>query len=172
MSYDLDADLAAIDAQEHEEEAFALLRTRITIHDRDLELVGEVEGEYDADWETICNEVGEASVGLDGRDDLAQWLIDGSRVNQDMFLVFRSPWKKACFKVYDIEYDEDEHGNSIVRPLARHILDEAKHWQCWPNTLAPLAVQAPKVDFQWGDSIKVVKGYAHRNLLREQQPGW
>ncbi|MBP2208159.1 hypothetical protein JOJ86_005885 [Rhodococcus percolatus] len=172
MTYNLDADLAAIDAQEHEEAALALLRTRVTIHDKYLALVGEVEGEYDASWETMCNEVGEASVGIDGRDDLASWLIDGLSLDHDMFLVFRSPWKKACFKVYDIEYDEDEHGEAIVRPLARHILDEAKHWQCWPNTFAPLTVQAPKIDFQAGNSIKVIKGYAHRNLLRQQQPLW
>ncbi|QXU53608.1 hypothetical protein [Rhodococcus sp. LW-XY12] len=172
MRYDLDADLAAIDAQEHEESALALLRTRVTIHDRDLELVGDVEGEYDADWETMCNEVGEASVALDGDDDLAQWAIDAQHLEQDMYLVFRAPWKKAAFKVFDIEYDEDEHGNAIVRLMARHILDEMKHLQCWPNTFAPLAVQAPKVDFQWGNSIKVIKGYAHRNLLREQHPGW
>lgn len=170
--YNLDADLAALDAQEYEEAALALLRTYVTIHDRDLELVGQVVGEYDGDWETICNEVGDASVGIPGDDDLAKFLIDAQTVDHDVFLVFRSPWKKACFKVYDIEYDEDEHGDAIVRPLARHILDETKHWQCWPNTLAPLWIQFPKMDFQWGNSIKVIKGFAHRNLLREQAPGW
>lgn len=172
MSIDLDAGLAAIDARFEAEQAASNERDRVFIYDRFLQLVGEVFGENDADWEDICNDAGEAAVTIPGEDDLAQFLIDAQTVDHDVFLLFKTPWKRECYKVKDIEIDQDEHGDMVVRPIALHLLDEIKHIQCWPNTFAPLAAQFPKSDTQFGNAIKVIKGYVHRNLLREQQPGW
>lgn len=171
MTLSIDEGLALIDAQEQQLRQDSLSRTRVHVRDKNLEFVGYITGENHGRWEDICNDAGEASIGIPGEDPIAKWLID-EHVDADIFLVFETPWKRECYKVFDIDVEEDEHGIVEVTPHALHILDETKHWQCWPNTFAPLAVQAPKADTQWGPSIRVIKGYAVRNLWREQARGW
>ncbi|OZC55957.1 hypothetical protein CH276_28025 [Rhodococcus sp. 06-470-2] len=143
----------------------------IHIRDKSLAFVGVIEGQDQWSWEDICNDAGEAWVDMPAEDDLSIWLLE-QPVDADIFLVFETKWKRETYKVVDIETDRTEDGVEIVRPVALHIFDETKHIQCWPNTMAPLAVQAPKVDLQAGNAISVIKGFAHRNLWREQAMFW
>lgn len=169
--YDLDEGLQVIDDQYEHDLAQANARPRVSIRDKNLDLVGDVWGEDDASREVICNDAGEASITIPAEDELATWLIEQPK-DADIFLVFESEYERECYKVFDIELETDETGITSVRPVAIHIFDETKHLQCWPNTMSTILVQTPKVDLQFGNAIKVIKGFGHRNLLREQQRSW
>ena len=169
--YDLDEGLRVIDERYEHDLAQANARPRVYVLDKDLELVGDVWGEDDASREVICNDAGEAYVTIPAEDEIAQRLLDQPEA-ADIFLVFETEYERECYKVLDIELDNDENGITAVRPVALHIFDEYKHIQCWPNPRRTILVQTPKVDVRFGNAIKVIKSFAHENLLREQHFGW
>ncbi|MDV8022257.1 hypothetical protein [Rhodococcus sp. IEGM 1330] len=171
MSRDLDEGLQIIDQRFAEDEAATSARPRIHVRDKSLAYIDDVVGENAYSWEDICNDAGEAWVDIPAEDDIAQWFLE-QPVDADIFLVFETKWKRETYKVFDIDTEVDENGIEVVRPIALHIFDETKHLQCWPNTMSTILVQVPKVDLQAGNAIGVIKGYAHRNLWREQALFW
>lgn len=86
-----------------------------------------------------------------------------------MWIVVETQHYRLTYRLVDIEL-LTEDGDLTVTVIGEGLWAHLNHLPLWASPNLPLVAQLKYADVQAGDSLRVLKGYLHRNLAREFQP--
>lgn len=87
------------------------------------------------------------------------------------WIVVETAHYRVTYRLAEIELAQGAEGQTVTI-LGEGLFEHLRHLPLWASPALPLLAQLKYADVQFGDSLRVVKGYMQRNLAREFQSGF